>query len=40
MPGEYDLDFRKHPEAFRFQRGEQGVSVVERYKSEILPTSR
>lgn len=37
MPGEYDLDFRKHPEAFRFQHGEQGVFKVEPYKSEILP---
>jgi hypothetical protein len=37
MPGEYDLDFRKHPEAFRFQHGEQGVFKVEPYKSELLP---
>ncbi|PSR02510.1 MAG: DUF4385 domain-containing protein [Bacteroidetes bacterium QS_8_68_28] len=37
MAGEYDLNFREHPEAFRFQHGEQGVFKVEPYKSEILP---
>jgi hypothetical protein len=37
MPGEYDLDFRAHPSAFRHQHGEQGVFKVEPYKSELLP---
>lgn len=31
------LDFRKHPELYRVGRGEQGVLLVEPYKSEILP---
>lgn len=30
-------DFRKHPERYRVGRGEQGVLLVEPYKSEILP---
>ncbi len=30
-------DFRKHPEKYRVGRGEQGVLLVEPYKSEILP---
>jgi hypothetical protein len=30
-------DFRKHPERYRIGRGEQGVLLVEPYKSEILP---
>jgi hypothetical protein len=30
-------DFRKHPEKNRIGRGEQGVLLVEPYKSEILP---
>jgi hypothetical protein len=30
-------DFRKHPELYRIGRGEQGVLMVEPYKSEILP---
>lgn len=30
-------DFRKHPELYRIGRGEQGVLLVEPYKSEILP---
>ena len=30
-------DFRKHPELYRVGRGEQGVLLVEPYKSEILP---
>jgi hypothetical protein len=39
---DYDLDFtttdfRKHPELYRVGRGEQGVLLVEPYKSEILP---
>lgn len=31
------LDLRKHPELYRVGRGEQGVLLVEPYKSEILP---
>lgn len=31
------LDFRKHPELYRIGKGEQGVLLVEPYKSEILP---
>lgn len=39
---DYDLDFktidfRKQPECYRIGRGEQGVLLVEPYKSEILP---
>ncbi|MFD2246729.1 DUF4385 domain-containing protein [Pontibacter ruber] len=30
-------DFRKHPELYRVGKGEQGVLLVEPYKSEILP---
>ena len=30
-------DFRRHPELYRVGRGEQGVLLVEPYKSEILP---
>ncbi len=37
MAGEYDIDFRDHPEAYRVQSGEQGVFKVEPYKSELLP---
>jgi len=38
----YDLDFkninfRNHPELYRIGKGEQGVLLVEPYKSEILP---
>ncbi len=38
----YDLDFektdfRKNPELYRVGRGEQGVLLVQPYKSEILP---
>jgi hypothetical protein len=38
----YDLDFkntdfRKNPELYRVGVGEQGVLLVEPYKSEILP---
>ena len=25
MAGEYEVDFRVHPEAYRYQSGEQGV---------------
>jgi hypothetical protein len=42
QPFDYDLDFgaidfREHPELYRIGRGEQGVLLVEPYKSEILP---
>ena len=32
-----NLDLRKHPELYRTGVGEQGVLLVEPYKSEILP---
>ena len=32
-----DIDFRKNPELYRIGKGEQGVLLVEPYKSEILP---
>ncbi len=31
------LDFRTHPDEYQIGRGEQGVLMVEPYKSEILP---
>ena len=39
---DYDLDFttidfREHPELYRVGKGEQGVLLVQPYKSEILP---
>src|ERR1043165_2302616 len=42
MAFDYSLDFdridvRKHPELYRVGKGEQGVLLVEPYKSEILP---
>lgn len=42
QPFNYDLDFetlnfREHPELYAIGRGEQGVLLVEPYKSEILP---
>lgn len=42
LPFDYSLDFgaidfRKHPELYRVGKGEQGVLLVEPYKSEILP---
>lgn len=42
MPFDYTLDFknidfRRQPELYRIGRGEQGVLLVEPYKSEILP---
>ncbi len=42
---DYDLDYknldlRTHPELYRVGRGEQGVLLVEPYKSEILPSWR
>ena len=30
-------DYRKHPEAYEYRSGEQGVFHVEPYKSELLP---
>lgn len=30
-------DFRKHPERYQVGKGEQGVLLVEPYKSELLP---
>ena len=32
-----NLDLRRHPELYRTGKGEQGVLLVEPYKSEILP---
>ena len=32
-----NLDLRKNPELYRVGKGEQGVLLVEPYKSEILP---
>lgn len=32
-----DIDFRQQPEKYQVGRGEQGVLLVEPYKSEILP---
>ncbi|GAA4470625.1 DUF4385 domain-containing protein [Nibrella saemangeumensis] len=42
MPFDYSLDYRtinmrEHPELYRVGKGEQGVLLVEPYKSEILP---
>lgn len=42
MPFNYELDYksldlRKQPELYRVGKGEQGVLLVEPYKSEILP---
>jgi hypothetical protein len=35
---DYDrIDFREQPELYRVGKGEQGVLLVEPYKSEILP---
>lgn len=34
------IDFRQHPERYRIGRGEQGVLLVEPYKSELLPLWR
>jgi Domain of unknown function (DUF4385) len=31
------IDFRQSPELYRIGKGEQGVLLVEPYKSEILP---
>jgi hypothetical protein len=45
MPFDYDLDYRnldlrERPELYRVGRGEQGVLLVEPYKSELLPLWR
>ena len=32
-----NIDFRKQPELYRIGKGEQGVLLVEPYKSELLP---
>ncbi len=32
-----EIDFRKRPELYRVGKGEQGVLLIEPYKSEILP---
>lgn len=42
LPFDYTLDYanldlRQHPELYRVGKGEQGVLLVEPYKSEILP---
>jgi hypothetical protein len=37
MSVEYDLDFRAHPEAYRYRSGEQGVFKIQPYKDELLP---
>lgn len=34
------IDFKKQPELYRIGRGEQGVLLVEPYKSELLPLWR
>src|SRR5947208_14443490 len=35
-----NIDFRKRPDLYRVGVGEQGVLLVEPYKSEILPSWR
>ena len=35
-----DVDYRQHPEAYRVGKGEQGVLIVEPYKSELVPLWR
>jgi hypothetical protein len=45
LPFDYTLDFatidfREHPELYRIGKGEQGVLLVEPYKSELLPLWR
>lgn len=34
---DWSINFRKHPEKYLIGRGEQGVLLVEPYKSELLP---
>jgi hypothetical protein len=33
----HQINFRDHPDLYRVSKGEQGVLLVEPYKSEILP---
>lgn len=45
QPFDYDLDFasidfHEHPELYRIGKGEQGVLMVEPYKSALLPLWR
>lgn len=45
LPFDYTLDFaaidfREHPELYRIGKGEQGVLLIEPYKSELLPLWR
>lgn len=35
--GEYEVDFRKHPEAYRYQSGDLGVFNIQSYKDKLLP---
>ena len=35
-----DVDYRRHPEAYRIGRGEQGVLIVQPYKAELVPLWR
>jgi hypothetical protein len=37
MAAAYDVDFREHPECYRYQSGEQGAFKVQPYKDELLP---
>ncbi|MEF8817724.1 MAG: DUF4385 domain-containing protein [Salinibacter sp.] len=37
MASEYAIDFRVHPEAYRYDSSEQGVFKVQPYKDELLP---
>ena len=37
MAGEYEINFRVRPEAYRYRAGEQGVFKVQPYKDELLP---
>ncbi len=35
-----EIDYRRHPELYRVGKGEQGVLIVEPYKSELVPLWR
>ncbi len=35
-----DIDYRAHPEKYQVGRGEQGVLIVEPYKTELVPLWR
>jgi len=39
-PHSPDIDYRAHPEQYAIGRGEQGVLIVQPYKSELLPLWR